>query len=327
MIALVQAFSARRAAFAAHPAFFRTVLAVTLVLWAAAFVAIPIALKTLPAPAVIAGRLAISSLVFLPFLVRDWRHVIRPRLRQDGFLILAMAFFGVTLYLLALTFGQRTVGAGQTSLIVNLTPLMTGAFATVLLKEAFHPRLVVGGLIALGGVTLLVTAKGGTFAFDPNALLVLLATASASLFYIIQRKLSARYSAVTLSALAVVLGAALFAPFAGSVGGAWESASLASALAVAFLGFFSGVIPYIGWAYVLSKLPAAKAALFLYFVPVIATALGWLVLGEPVTWLYLASGAVIILGVMIGNGVLSRLRVKPKPPLAVAAPGRCPDLP
>ncbi|HXV74423.1 MAG TPA: DMT family transporter, partial [Sphingomonadales bacterium] len=296
---------------------FASILAVTLFLWAAAFVAIPIALATVEPMTVIAARLVISSLVFLPFLFREWRAVIKPRLREDGLLITAMAFFGITLYMLALIFGQRTVGAGESSLIVNLTPLMTGALATVFLGETFHPRLIIGGLIAFGGVTLLATSKGGGYSFDPNALLVLLATGSASLFYIIQRKLSAHYSAVTLSALSVVLGTVLVLPFTA---GAWEGlaqSSLPSAGAIAFLGLLSGVVPYIGWAYVLARQPTAKAALWLYFVPVIATALGWAVLGEAITMPFLLSGAIIILGVMVGNGILPHARLWPKHPKTV----------
>ena len=302
---------------AERPWFLPAVLVITLLFWGSAFVAIPIALRTVEAQAVIAGRLLLSTLVFLPFIARDWRKTIRPGLKKDGKLFLAMAFLGVTLYLLALTYGQRTVGAGQTSLIVNLTPLMTGAFATIFLKETFHPRLIVGGLVALGGVGLLITSRGGSFSLDPNSLLILGATVSASLFYIIQRSLSARYSALTLSALSVVAGTFLYLPFSA---GAWEGfgqASLPSLVAIAYLGLGCGVVPYVGWVYILSRMPAAKATLFLYFVPVISTTLGWLILGEQVTVIFLASGAIIILGVIIGNGVIKRERLSRKklPPL------------
>lgn len=327
MTALRQRLRARFAALAGKAAFLRAVLAVTLVTWASAFVAIPIALRTVEATGVIAGRLLLSSLVFLPFLARDWNRAIKPHFKKDWALILAMAFFGVTLYLIALTYGQRTVGAGQTSLLVNLAPLLTAGLATVFLKEAFHPRLIVGGLIALSGVALLVTSKGGVFSFDPNSLLILIATTSASLFYVIQRKLSARYSALTLSALTLVLGAVLFIPFTGGAWGLLEKASLESALAIAYLGLCCGVIPYIGWVYVLARMPAAKATLFLYFIPVISTALGVLILGELVSWLFAASGLVIILGVMIGNGVIERLRLFLKKPLAPPPPRDYPDHP
>lgn len=280
------------------------VVAVTLLLWASAFVAIPIALRTI-APDDMAGlRLMLSAAIFLPFLARDWKRAIRPNLGRDWRLIMAMAFFGVTVYVLALAFGQRTVGAGETSLIINLIPLVTGGFAALFLAESFTRRLAVGGAVAFSGVALLVTGKNGALTFDPNALFVLLAMASASLYYVIQRRLTRSYSPVTLSALAVVIGAALALPFTSGGLGSIAGASAESLLAVLFVGALSGVVPYIGWAYILSRLPAGKAALYLYFIPVIATFLGWLILDEAVTWSFVLSGAIIILGVMIGNGLI-----------------------
>lgn len=294
-----------RARLARSRFFIYWVLAGTLLLWGSAFVAIPIALRTIAPTDVVGLRLMLSAALFLPVLAHGWKRAIVPALAGDWKLVVPMAFFGVTVYVLALTYGQRTVGAGETSLLINLTPLATGAFAALLLKERFHPRLVAGGAVAFSGVALLVTGRSGGLAFDPNALFILLAMASASLFYVIQRRLTERHSPLTLSALAVVIGAALALPFTPGALGGLAAASTESLLALGFIGAFSGVLPYVGWAYVLSRLPAAKATLFLYFIPVIATGLGWAVLGEAVTLGFLVSGAIIILGVMIGNGLIS----------------------
>lgn len=279
------------------------ILAGTLLLWSSAFVAIPIGLETVePFPLIIA-RLLVSSIFLFPVLVINWEKTIKPRLKQDFWPIFWMAAAGITLYLIFLTFGQRTVGAGQTSFIINLTPLAAGFFAALLLKETFKKRMIVGALVALLGVSFLVFREGSTFAFNFDAVLVFLAMIVSSLFYVIQRRLSAHYNAVTLTALAIVGGTVLFLPFSfGAVEGLADM-SARSGLAIMYLGLMT-IPPYIGWAYVLSKLTVGHASLYLYSIPVISTGLGWLILSEPVTINLVFSGALIFLGLLLGTGTL-----------------------
>ncbi len=241
--------------------------------------------------------------------------------------ILLMGVSGVTVYLLALTYGQRTVGAGQTSLIVNMTPLITGALAALILKEVFHKRMIYGALISLLGVAFLVLEDGDEISFDPNSLLLLLATISASYYYILLRRLSKYYSALTLAALTVIIGAIATLPFGlGSISGL-AGVGFESGLAIVFLGAGSGFLPYIGWAYILSKMPAGKATLYLYFIPVIATILGWQVLGEVITADFLFAGALIILGIMIGTGAWKNLGFAEKPRRRVKTSVTCKEVP
>ena len=285
---------------------------VTLILWASAFVAIPVALQDADPMAVIMGRLMISSIIFFPLLVRD-RAKIRSRFKKDWKQITLMGISGVTVYLLALTYGQRTVGAGQTSLIVNMTPLITGALAALILKEAFHKRMIYGAFISLLGVAFLVLGEGEALSFDPNTLLVLFATVSASYYYILLRRLSKHYSALTLAALTVIIGAIATFPFGLASISGLAGVGVQSGLAILFLGAGSGFLPYIGWAFILSKMPAGKATLYLYFIPVIASLLGWQVLGEVITPDFLFAGALIILGIMTGTGAWKNLRFQEKP--------------
>lgn len=299
----------------------------TLVLWASAFVAIPVALETVPPFTLIMGRLTLSSIIFFPLLVMK-ANQIRARWRKDWKLILAMALTGTTGYVLALTFGQRTVGAGETSLIVNTTPLITGMMAAVFLKEPFHKRMIYGALIALLGVAFLVLDESESVVFDPNAFLILAAAVSASLYYICIKKLSAHYSALTLSALTICIGTLAMAPFAGNFIPGFAGMSQRSSQAILYLGAIIGVLPYIGWAYILSKLPAGKAALYLYFIPVIATALGWAVLGETITWDFVFAGLLVVLGVMIGTGAWKNLGLAERPKrLAPKTAVACKDAP
>ncbi len=289
---------------ASAPLILGGVLIGTLIMWASAFVAIPVALESVAPIPTIMTRLLLSSIFLFPFLVKDWSKVIRPRLKTDIWQILLMGASGIFLYLIFLTYGQRTVGAGQTSFIINLTPLVAGVFAAWILKEVFHKRMVFGALLALLGVSFLVFQKGGDFAFNFDAVLVLLAMISSSLFYVIQRRLTKFYNPLTLTALTVVGGTVMFLPFFPGTFEALEGVSVRSSWAILYLGIGT-IFPYIGWAYILTRLEVGQAALYLYSIPVISTFLGWVLLDEPVTMNLVFSGALILLGVMVGTGVIN----------------------
>lgn len=290
--------------FTNSPIFFWGVLGATLIMWASAFVAIPVAVRDVSPEHVIIMRLLITSSLLLPFFLKSWKAVYRPAFKAHWKIILGMAFTGIALYLVALTFGQRTVGAGPTSLLLNLTPLVTGFLAAMFLKEPFLKRLVFGGIISFVGVAVLIVGHNTGFGIDYNALLVLIATVSQSAYFVIQRHLSKKFSAFQLTTLTILPGALMILPLAGGVFNSLADLTPASTAAIIYLGAGAGLFPYIGWAYVISRLPAAKATLYLYYIPVLATLMGWLVLDETITVSFLFSAALIILGVMIGAGVV-----------------------
>ncbi|MHA1544427.1 MAG: DMT family transporter [Alphaproteobacteria bacterium] len=299
----------------------------TLILWASAFVAIPIALESVAPVPMIMTRLLLSSIFLFPFLVKDWSKVIRPRLKKDFWQILLMAGSGIFLYLLFLTYGQRTVGAGQTSFIINLTPLVTGLFAALILKEVFHKRMIFGALLALLGVGFLVFQNGGGLTFNLDAVLVFGAMVSASLYYVIQRRLTKFYSPLTLTALTIVGGTIMFLPFFPGTFEGLAGMTARSAGGIFYLGIGT-IFAYVGWAYVISRLEVGKAALYLYSIPLISTFLGWWILDEAITSNLLFSGALIFLGVMVGTGVIKVWPGSAKRKFKKARPqDKCPDAP
>ena len=306
------------------------ILAGTLVLWSSAFVAIPIAIEGNSLQHVVLMRLLITSAILLPFFAKAWNRTYKPALKKDWKVILAMALSGVSLYMLALMAGQRTIGAGAASLMINLSPLITGFIAGLVLKEPFSKRLITGGVIALVGVFGLVISKdtgiGSNIGIDPNAFLVLASTVLQSIYFVIQRKLSSKYSAFQLTLLTIIPGTFVLIPLAGGITDSVATLTPGSALAILYLGVGPGLLPYIGWAYILSKLPAAKATVFLYFIPVLSSVMGVAILGEQLTGMFMLSGALIILGVLIGNNSIQRLRLTRRLKLK-QTPAPCSDCP
>ncbi|MEE8370549.1 MAG: DMT family transporter, partial [Sphingomonadales bacterium] len=268
----------------------------TLILWAAAFSAIPIALESFSPGQVAAGRQVLSASLTLPILVLFWRGRIWPALKRDFFNILLMGLSGITFYHLALSSGQRTIGAGAASLLVNLTPIITAIFAAWLLREKLTWRVVAGGALGFVGAAALILSGNSDFSIDWNALLIVAATISQAFYFVQQRKLTARYDVLSLAVITIWIGAITLLPFGGGFELAFTEASERSLWALVFLGAGSGLIPYIGWTYVISKLPAGRATVWLYIIPPISILIGWQLLGEQPTISLLFSGAIILTG-------------------------------
>lgn len=128
------------------------------VLWASAFPAIRVAAPVLGVfglSFIRIGVAAVALLVLSPLL-----HVRLPA-RRDVPLILACAFFGMPAYQLLLNWGELTVPAGTSSIIVAAAPLVSVTIATIALRERLTVIKVAGSLVALGGVAIVCLAHSG----------------------------------------------------------------------------------------------------------------------------------------------------------------------
>lgn len=243
------------------------------------------------------GRFIISSITLgvialinppAPILKKDW-----PRF------ILA-SFSGVTLYNIALNFGQKTVSVGSASFLINTVPILTTLLSFFILKEQLRPRTIVGILVSTIGVGFITLSESMNFELNLGILLILLAAFGQAVFYIIQNPLLTRYSPLTVISYAVWIGTLFLLPFSGDLKGI-NQASTEALLSLLFLGVIIGAVGHIVWSFVLSKMPASTATSYLYFVPVVSLALSYFLVGETPSLLLIAGGLIAILGVYIVN--------------------------
>jgi drug/metabolite transporter (DMT)-like permease len=130
--------------------------AVTVVLWASAFVAIRQVGQDISAGALKLGRLLVGS-VLLGFFVFT-----RPRrwpAQADWKLLLACGLLWFGVYNVALNEAERHLDAGTTAMLVNIGPLLIALLAGILLGEGFPRQLVIGSVVAFAGVVVIALSS------------------------------------------------------------------------------------------------------------------------------------------------------------------------
>lgn len=297
-------------------------VAVTVVLWASAFVVIRAVGEDLPPGPLALGRTLVGAAALTVFVTfRAVRTGVRPVLPRGRTLVVLVlwgaAWFGG--YSLALNAAELRLDAGTTALLVNVSPLLVGLFAGLLLGEGFPARLLIGMSVALLGVVAIASA---TWTGRGDAIGVLLALLAAVLYassVIVQKRLLIRVDALTVTWLGCLVGAAVCLPFAPGLIAALGSAPPSAVLGVVYLGVFPTAIAFVTWGYALARMSAGRLAASTYVVPPLVVLMSWVLLAEAPAILALAGGAVCLAGVAIAT------LAKPAPSRVPSrAPGRVP---
>ncbi|WP_244509538.1 DMT family transporter [Nocardioides lianchengensis] len=279
-------------------------VAVTLVFWASAFVAIRHLGQDFSAGALSLGRLLVGSLCLAAVALP--RGLPRPTGRQWVTIVtIGVLWFGI--YNVALNEGERRVDAGTAAMLIQVSPVLIALLATLFLGERFTVWVGLGLALAFGGVALigLSTSDGS----DRDLLGVVLCLVSAvvySVSVVLQKPLVARLPAVQITWLACTVGAIVCLPFTGQLLDQAADAPTSSILWVVYLGVFPTAIAFTTYAYALRHMSASSLGITTYLVPPLTIVLGLLLLDEAPPTMAYAGGVLALVGVAVA-------RRKPRP--------------
>ncbi len=269
-----------------------------LLMWASAFAAIRSALPSFPPGELALLRFLVASAT-LGTLSAARRSPL-PR-RRDLPMLLGMGIVGITVYHVALNYGQVTVTAGAASLLISSAPVFTSLLAVMLLGERLGPRGWLGIGVSFAGVALIALGEGKAFRIEPGALVILLAAVSTSAYSVLQKRFIVRYPPLAFTTYVIWAGTIPLLVFLPGLLSALRDAPLGAVAAVVYLGVFPGGLASVLWVYGLSFLPASNLASCIYLIPVLAIGIAWLWLGEMPSWLSLGGGLVAVCGVALAN--------------------------
>jgi drug/metabolite transporter (DMT)-like permease len=286
--------------------------AVTVVLWASAFVSIRSAGGHFSPGALALGRLLVASLALgVMWLISGdgWP----PRAAWPGIAGSGALWFG--LYMITLNWGEREVDAGTAAMVVTIGPVLIALLGGWLLREGFPRRLGAGMAVSLAGAIVvgLSESGGGRTSVLGVALCVVAAVCYAA-GVVFQKPALGHASAVQVTTFGCFTGTVACLPFAWQLISQLGSAPASDTLNVVYLGLFPTMLGFTTWAYALARTPSGKMGATTYAVPGLVVAMSWLFLGQVPRWLTLAGGVLCLTGVAVSRG-------RKRSPAPVEVPG------
>ena len=258
-------------------------------IWGASFLFMRIAAKDFGPLALVEVRLALGSLVLLPFL---WRSRAQFPLKLWPKLALIGATNSAVPFML-FAWGAERAPAGIGAIANAMTVLFTALVGFLFFGEKIGRARVVSLLVGFAGVVVLASGKtaganiGGAVA----------AGATASFLYgiginLVRRHLGGLPPAAVASAT-LGSGALLTLPFALAQ---WPSQPIptTSWLSVATLGVVCTGAAFVLYYRLVARIGPGRASTVTYLIPVFGVAWAWLLLGEPLTLTMAISGALIL---------------------------------
>ena len=164
---------------------------VALLLWASAFAGIKAGLVAYGP-----GQLALLRFLTASAALAAFAILTRMRMpdAKDVPRLLACGLLGISIYHVALNYGEVTVSASAASLIISLGPVFTALMATAFLGERLTRIGWVGIAIAFSGGAVITLGEGGGLTFEPASLLVLLSAFTTGAYFVVGKPLLDKYS-------------------------------------------------------------------------------------------------------------------------------------
>jgi drug/metabolite transporter (DMT)-like permease len=273
------------------------------VVWGTTYLAIKVALETLP-PFLMGGIRHLLAGALLAGLVL-WRgHRLPPRSEWGRLVVLGLClvFLGNS----GVVWAVQHVPSGLTSVLIASVPFwMTGVDGALAGGQPLRPRQWIGLAVGFAGIVLLVSpdiAAGGRTGRDflIGVLSAQLGCAGWAVGSAYTRRHVLRGDIFVSAAIQMLAGGAMM--FAvGTALGEWSRLSFngSTTIAFAYLVLMGSIVAFGAYSYALQHLEMAVVSLYTYINPVIAVALGTLVLGEPFHARMAVAAALVLVGVVI----------------------------
>jgi len=312
---------------AQRPARWMVILAFGLVylFWGSTYLAIDIAVETIPPALMCAVRFSIAGVVMLVVCAATGRRIFYSPKQ-----IALAAVVGLLLLMggnLTLSYAELSVSSGLAALIIAITPLWFLVLDSLLLGDHHISKRGKAGLfLGILGLFVLVfpQLRSGTMGHREfwASISLILGSFSWALGSVLSKRWQSGmdvFSSTGWQVTAAGVGNLAFALIAGDLSHVrWTTRSLTATLYLVVCGSWIGYTAYI---WLLEHVPTSKVSTYAYVNPIVAVFLGWLILHERVDRFILAGSAIVVLSVILVTSAKVKEKAAPAELPAVEAAG------
>ena len=273
------------------------------IVWGTTYLAIRIAIETIPPLVLTSSRFVIAGVVMLAIALARGERIPRDASKLANLTLIGFLMVGVGN--LAVVWAEQWVPSGLAALLVATAPfwmVVVELFRTH--GERADARTLLGMVVGFVGVAMLVTPGGAGPSWDMNFVLGALAIQVGSLGWQIGSVRGKYYlrdvGLMMSSALQMLFGGVIVAVIALMSGEASRlTLTPRTFAAAAYLTVFGSIIAYSAYTYALAHIRTTQMSIYAYINPAVAVFLGWLILDETLTWVSIAAMAIILSGVAL----------------------------
>jgi len=195
-------------------------------------------------------------------------------------------------------YSSQTIPSGIISVVFGLTPIITGIFALLLLKESFFKFHKIAGLLL--GLSGLMVIFGHTLTFSSELLSGLLAVTLAMVFQsfisVKLKQTNAHISALETTTGALIVSVPLFIISWFLAEGVIPQISLKATLSIGYLALFGSVIGFMSYYYLIRHASVRVVGIVPLLTPVFALLLGSGLNHESLTMTQLSGIILVLIG-------------------------------
>jgi drug/metabolite transporter (DMT)-like permease len=276
---------------------------VAMFFWGMSFVWSSILLRYYEPVTIIFIRLLLSSFFLFTIILVTKRY---QKVQRKDFLLLFMsALFNPFLYFLGENYGLKHSTPAISAVIIATIPVFSPVIAFISFRERLSWFNLAGILLSFAGVLVMLVSPDLTFSADPKGIAFLSGAVLAALLYTVTlKRLSVKYSPLTIISWQNTIGILLFLPI-------FLTFELKPALAVVpnreiitsflFLSILASSLSYVFYAKTVKELGISKSNIFSNLIPVFTAIFSYFILDESFTLHKVAGMLVVIAGVYLSE--------------------------
>lgn len=276
---------------------------VVCIVWGTTYLAIRIAVRTLPPLLLTGARFTVAGAILLT--IARARGDAIPRSRQTIGELVLVGLLLVCIGNFAVVWAEQWVPSGLAALFVATAPFWIAVIERLHnTGDRLDRRRMAGMVVGFVGVALLVTPGGAGGAFDAHFVLGAIGIQLGSIAWqygTVRAKYKLHDIPPLMSSAIQMLSGGIAVTSIGLLAGETKRVRFASdgLMALAYLTLFGSVLAYTSYVYALRHMRTTNMSLYAYINPLVAVILGAAILHERLTWVSILAMVIILGGVAI----------------------------